>query len=754
MDEASMENAPLAEKREDRNHLSIVRQDILEEVNGELLNHSFKRPQMLPVTGLHTNDVGRYIYADYQRGSIVRGYDISTGECIHEQLWNPVEEEFRGFESGSTMILIPSNEQGAIRAFLIGEAKTIKGILASPQSAEEVLITPTKEILIGSQDGNVYVHYAKNWKLKRILQGGKHGPVTAMALIPFSSRVVVSFADGHVIVFDVNEDIPIFTWKIIDSPFRYLSASDTHFCGSTERDAYWVPFEGGMVPHFEYEQRITQLKVGLGDVWSHSPSRITQFHRYDDFMCRHIFIGLENGTVSIIDFSGKQSITEIEGHKDKITSMLISPERFVVTGSADGTIRRIDAQQNKCVAIYYQFDGNRNIAISSDAKRLCISGIMDDTAKTIDAESGLICHTAIHQNSVRCVHLAELNNREVLFTGGWDGKVNLWDARTGELIRSFEISGNICDIKTIQNYLIVGYYSAHKMGGFGVWDLLSNNLVYVCLEHFPREEFGRAIALLTDDEYIYSCGDDGYVHKWNLGNKNRLCSFYHGASVRSLAILGDKSRLFSSSIDSTIIEWNLRTESAERTLRGHHGRVYSMVVTRDDRLLFSGDEFGVINKFDVQSGALIESLKHHERARIWKLELSPDGNTLVSACEDGTVKFISISTGKLLGTYYNLSKGFLWTIPAAPKGGSGYYWTNRLDLINIEKTFKGKKLPEKDIDMSQIREYHQVYNNQKIVMSRINNLPYSNLFDLSSTKMSRLLDLDKFTRSQNTKKLE
>lgn len=68
------------------------------------------------------------------------------------------------------------------------------------------------------------------------------------------------------------------------------------------------------------------------------------------------------------------------------------------------------------------------------------------------------------------------------------------------------------------------------------------------------------------------------------------------------------------------------------------------------------------------------------------LALSADGRTLYSGSADNTIRVWDSASGALLATCHHLGEGFLWTTPPDEQAPSGWFYTDRPELIAVYAT--------------------------------------------------------------------
>ncbi|EHK21164.1 uncharacterized protein TRIVIDRAFT_213228 [Trichoderma virens Gv29-8] len=229
-----------------------------------------------------------------------------------------------------------------------------------------------------------------------------------------------------------------------------------------------------------------------------------------------------------------------------------------------------------------------------------------------------------------------------LASGSRDGTVRLWDAATGENLRTLGRHSDGCV------YLVVfspsGRQLASVSGGIRVWDAATGG----CLRTLEGRDV-RSVAFSSDGRQIVSESSNG-IHIWNAvtGECLTMLTGYKYPvgcyGVMSVVFSSDGKQVATASSDRTIRVWDAATGGCLQTLDSHSKEITSVAFSPDGRQIASGSSDGTVRVWDTATGRCLQTLQGHGRRIVRSVAFSPDGRQLASGSEDNRVWLWDITT--------------------------------------------------------------------------------------------------------------
>jgi WD40 repeat protein len=314
-----------------------------------------------------------------------------------------------------------------------------------------------------------------------------------------------------------------------------------------------------------------------------------------------------------------------------------------------------------------------SVMFSPDGQTLA-SGSDDQTVKLWDARTGQELRTLRgHQNDVRSVTFSP--DGQTLASGSYD--VKLWDARTGQELRTLRASGGTSVAFSPDGQTLASGSSSDKT--VKLWDARTGQELRTLRGH---QNDVRSVTFSPDGQTLASGSGDYTVKLWDvrtgqelrtLRSSRRPTSFVepvqgisHQDYVNSVTFSPDGQTLASGSSDQTVKLWDVRTGQELRTLREHQDAVISVTFSPDGKTLASGSSDKTVKLWDARTGQELRTLRGHQKY-VLSVTFSPDGQTLASGSGDQTVKLWDVRTGQEHRTLRG-HQGDVFTVTLNPDG--------------------------------------------------------------------------------------
>jgi WD40 repeat protein len=207
------------------------------------------------------------------------------------------------------------------------------------------------------------------------------------------------------------------------------------------------------------------------------------------------------------------------------------------------------------------------------------------------------------------------------------GCVQVWDAGTGELLRTIEEHSR-------------GRQVIPRVGRAQAWDLPGD----VWDVRFSPD--GRTLAL---------AGTHGAIELVDVSS-GQLMRALHGRSSGSVGpvAFSPDGHTLAASQDDAVLLWDVDSGDLVQTLEGRTGRVSGIVFDPTGNALASSGSDQTVRLWDARTGRLLRQFD--QDAYISALAISPDGQLLASGDRENRIWVWRLASGELLHTY----RGHRW----------------------------------------------------------------------------------------------
>jgi WD40 repeat protein/tRNA A-37 threonylcarbamoyl transferase component Bud32 len=290
-------------------------------------------------------------------------------------------------------------------------------------------------------------------------------------------------------------------------------------------------------------------------------------------------------------------------HPDGVTVAAFSADGSrVATGDEAGMVRIWDPVKRELIATCERHAGEvRDIKFARDG-RTTVSGGNDGEVRICDAESGATRSRLLgHSYPVTTIDIS--GDGTAIISASSDGKARLWNARTGLLRQVLE-----------------GHRQTVSTARFS-----------------------------PDDRYILTLGHDGTARIWDRDGAALGSLQGHGGPIYAGDWDGDGRHVITTSSDGAIRRWDPAPAIRTAFRQAHADAIRDLVVSRDDRRIFTVGDDGRAVLIDRRSFDVIAELG--SGGRLWSIKLAPDDMNALTIDETGRAQIWQLPGGTVTSAF-------------------------------------------------------------------------------------------------------
>jgi predicted outer membrane repeat protein len=351
--------------------------------------------------------------------------------------------------------------------------------------------------------------------------------------------------------------------------------------------------------------------LDLPDVWQSLQRTVTTMALSPDHAM--LALGYRDGTIRVLNpWSGKLLHTSTPVWCGPVYSVEFSSNgKVLATGGGSGTIGLWDAHSWQPLRKF------RADCISDKIPSAVITGAWgfgdnfltrvnndQDGLDILDARTGQVLRV-LHGNRQKIATVSWAPHSTRVAAGTLDGAVHVWDIESdiNEPLLTFSAHNGCVNVLAWKPEG-QGLITCGQDGKIAIWDARTGDLI-MRLE--PHTDPISSLAISPDGKVLASGGGRGYIHLWDLDAGKVSNIFRHEpndmrageSGFTALAWSPDGRRLASARTSGTILIWDSNARQPLRSFAGHCGMISSITWSPDGRVIVYGGKDGTVRVRDV-----------------------------------------------------------------------------------------------------------------------------------------------------------
>ncbi|HEX7843031.1 MAG TPA: WD40 repeat domain-containing protein, partial [Kofleriaceae bacterium] len=406
----------------------------------------------------------------------------------------------------------------------------------------------------------------------------------------------------------------------------------------SELEAAFVEASRRVARHARIRRRLGLVAIGFAVAFA-----VFGYHTMQDRNARHVEEGrltqvyADWGQEALLDGKSTEALIYLDLAARRGDD---SPRvKFMLARAAEPLqheLARLDSTQGQMWWAMFSPDGQR--IVTTD----------DRGARVWDARSMIPLFPLPHGDIVH--QAAFTSDGGQIVTAGTDGSIKIWDANTGQLKTTLHPPAS----NDVVQYLALALSprgtevaAIDVTGGVvDVWDLRTGELVKEILDQRDVMKI-PSIQFSHDSRWLaVSSGDDARVYdtaSWKLGLT------IAGPGIGTLSFDPTGSRLATATLLGDVSIWTVPGGVRAQHLRESGDKVNHVAFSPDGGFVVAAGDDGIDRIWNANTGRLQADLKNHHSAAQWA-EFDPTSRLVVSADTDGTVAISDVMLGMKLST--------------------------------------------------------------------------------------------------------
>lgn len=526
-------------------------------------------------------------------------------------------------------------------------------------------------LLTAGRDGMIRLRDAASWRCVQTFTGHTYEVLSAF-LTPDNRFLVSSSQDRTLKVWDAETGRCIRTFRGYSGGLSLSGDGRLMLAGVTEKEKselrLWEIHSGRCVRQFgpfESELRGTSLSEDGRRALSFGWNRTAYLRLWDtesgecieERSADGIRIGLlsrDGRHVLRYDDRGlawwkvgaEQPLRVFEGYSDPhICAFLSADNRLALSENGDRMVKLWEVESGRCLRSWeHGVTRAMSLSLHPDG-RLAASTDHAGWFMLWDVSTGH-CLRKINWRPIESgeVILSRDGSRALSFR---DASFELWDTKSGSLVRSSGLGFNIkaatsdedgrlavaADSKS--TFFVQDIDAGERVGGFS-----GNGGAILCLSIVRKARYLMAAQSGKDS------GAPDAIELWDLKSARPVRSFEgHVKPVRSLFLSASIRLALSGGEDCTVRLWDVASARCLRTFEGHADLVHFVCLSEDGRTVLSASRDGTLRVWEAATGRCLRIIETGKGDGSRRSALSPDGKSVLSA-SSRWIQLLEVATGR------------------------------------------------------------------------------------------------------------
>lgn len=428
-----------------------------------------------PISALAFSPVNDSILSASWDGT-VKLWQASTGTQLRSFYWPSSRIIGAAFSPDGTRVVAGADQsfEGTLVLWSTATGELLHKSTTRDEFVQAMAISPDgKNVLSGNRDKWLFQSKLRRWDFETLAE------LTPLAAPAYPISSVMPLPNGALVT--ASQDGTLKHWDVVSG--RLMRVMDATY-----------PVRSAAVSSNGQRLVSGDTKSSL-KIWDATTGAETGFH----------FVGFGWGDESIL-------------------SVAFSPDSSrILTESGDKKVRLLDSRSGKPIRV---LDGSLRSSLSFAPDGKVVASSDGSQIDLVDARSGRF---------IRSLNGAHHGIAATSFSP--DGRfvasdLELWDATTGALVRSFDTNGSTAVARGAFSPDSRLFVWGDRAGTMKLWDVTSGRLIY----DFATPGEVISICFSRDGRHIYAGGNDGLTRVWDVASGRLLVSIFAKAEGAWIAI--------------------------------------------------------------------------------------------------------------------------------------------------------------------------------------------------------------------------